>query len=46
MLTDPQLNQIFSSMLAEALDLKGVQQARRVIGKAGVPLKAPHPPKG
>jgi len=43
MLTDPQLNQIFSSMLAAALDLKGVQQARRIIGKAGIDLSALSP---
>jgi hypothetical protein len=42
MLTDPQLNKIFSSMLAEALDLS-VQRARRVIGKAGIDLSALSP---
>jgi hypothetical protein len=42
MLTEPQLNKIFSSMLAEALDLS-VQRARRVIGKAGIDLSSLSP---
>jgi len=42
MLTDQQLNRIFSSMLAEALDLS-VQRARRIIDKAGIDLSALQP---